>query len=331
MEDLKQAKKVFSRLGWCYIAGTVAVYALQILVGIIIGAVRPEWLESMDGTLILSCLTTYGCGMPLIILLAGGMQKDRIERHKMKWWQFLVAMLICYALVYVSNLVGTFFTTRIGDLKGRPVENNLIEYVTEGSMLINFVAMVVIAPIVEEYVFRKVIVDRTVRYGQGVAVVISGLMFGLFHGNLNQFAYAVILGAFFAFIYVKTGNLKITIAMHAIVNFLGSMVAGLILRMVSYEELLNMTEEQAADLEYMTQFVMDNLAGWVMLAVYGLFLFAVVIAGIILFFVSLKKFRFEPGREPIPKGKKFQVMILNPGMITFCVVWLVLIVLQLLL
>lgn len=330
MEDLKQAQKVFSRLGWCYIAGTVAVYALQILVVKIIGAVRPEWLESMNGALILSCLITYGCGMPLIVLLAGGMQKDKIERHKMKWWQFLVAMLICYALVYVSNLVGTFFTIRIGDLKGRPVENNLIEYVTGGSMLINFVAMVVIAPIVEEYVFRKVIVDRTVRYGQGVAVVVSGLMFGLFHGNLNQFAYAVVLGAFFAFIYMKTGNLKITIAMHAIVNFLGSMVAGLILRMVSYEELLNMTEEQAADMEYMTQFIMDNLAGWMMLAVYGLFLFAVVIAGIILFFVSLKKFRFEPGREPIPKGKKFQVMILNPGMTTFCVVWLVLIVIQLL-
>lgn len=329
MDDLKEKKKVFSRLGWCYIAGTVAMYALQILVGLLIGYFRPQWLGSMSVSLIISCLLTYGCGMPLIVLLAWGMQKDKIERHKMKWWQFLVAMLICYALVYVSNLVGTLITTYIGAVKGSEVGNNLIEYVTEGSMLVNFVAMVIVAPIVEEYVFRKVIVDRTVRYGQGIAVVVSGLMFGLFHGNLNQFAYAVVLGAFFAFIYVKTGNLKITIAMHAIVNFMGSMVAGFLFRLLPLRELMSMTEEQAADMVYMTQLLMNHLVGMLLFVLYFMFLFAVVISGIILLIVSFRKFKFEPGSEPIPKGKKFQVMILNPGMMTFCVIWLVLIVIQL--
>lgn len=329
MDEVKQQKEVFSRLGWCYIAGTVAVYVLQIIVGLLIGSFRPQLLENMNINLIISCLITYGCGMPLIALLAGSMKKDKIERHKMRWWQFLAAMLICYALVYVSNLVGLLFTNFIGALKGSEVNNELIGYVTGGNMLLNFVAMVVVAPIMEEYVFRKIIVDRTVRYGQGVAVVVSGLMFGLFHGNLNQFAYAVVLGAFFAFIYVKTGNLKITIAMHAIINFMGSMVAGLLFRLIPYEELLHMTQEQAADMNYMMQFVTDHMIGFLMLMLYGLFLFAVVISGIILLIVSVRKFKFEPGREPIAKGSKFQVMILNPGMITFCVVWLVLIVIQL--
>lgn len=329
MEELNQPRKVFSRLGWCYIAGTVAIYALQVVLGGLIVWLSPELLQSMSANLIFSCLVTYGIGMPLIVVLAQGMQKDQIERHKMKWWQFVLAMIICYALVYVSNLLGTIFTTQIGALKGRPVDNNLIEYVTDGNMLINFVTMVVVAPIVEEYVFRKVIVDRTVRYGQGVAVIVSGLMFGLFHGNLNQFVYAAVLGAFFAFIYVKTGNIKITIAMHAIVNFMGSMVAGFLFRLLPYQELLDMTDEQSADMGYLIELGKEHLVGWLLFGLYGILIITIVLIGIVLFFVSLKKFKLAPGREQIPRGKLPSVLFLNPGMLVYCIVWVVLIIIQL--
>lgn len=326
MEELKQPKKVFSRLGWCYIAGTVTVYVLQNVLGYFVLAFKPEWANNMSILLALSSIVTYGCGMPLIVLLAQGMERQTIERHKMKWWQFLVALVMCYSLMYVSNIVGTIITTVIGVFKGSQVDNNLITYVTDGSMLVNFVLMVVVAPIVEEYVFRKVIVDRTVQYGQGIAIVTSGLMFGLFHGNLNQFAYAVGLGAFFAFIYIKTGNLKITIGMHAIINFMGSIVAGLLLKMLDYDALLAAEQE---GVEAMTNFAMEHLNALVLLGVYVLFLFFVTIVGIIFFIVFFKRFKVEPGTVQIPKGKSFEVLFLNPGMLTFCIIWLVLIVLQL--
>ena len=325
MEELKQPKKVFSRLGWCYIAGTVTVYVLQIVIVSLVNMYHPEWLDSIDMTLIFSSIVTYGCGMPLIVLLAQGMERQTLERHKMKWWQFVVALLMCYSLMYVSNIVGTIITTGIGALKGSEVNNNLVEYVTGGNVLVNFVLMVVVAPVVEEYVFRKVIVDRTVKYGQGIAIAASGLMFGLFHGNLNQFAYAVGLGAFFAFIYIKTGNLKITIGMHAIINFMGSVVAGQLLKLLKYDELLAAERE---GMEAMTNLVMENLGAWVLFGLYGICLFIVVVVGIILFIVFFKRFKVEPGGQ-IPRGKSFEVLFLNPGMLTFCIVWLVLIVLQL--
>lgn len=327
MDDWKQARKVFSRLGWCYIAGTVMVYILQYILVYGIQAYRPEWLMSMTASLLVSGFTVYVCGMPLIVLLTCRMPRTDIPRHKMKWWQFILALIMCYSLVYVSNLVGTLVTTVIGMYKGSSVENNLIEYVTGGNMFLNFILMVVVAPIVEEYVFRKVIVDRTVQYGQGVAIAASGLMFGLFHGNLNQFAYAVVLGAFFAFLYVKTGNLKITIAMHAIINFMGSMVSGLLLRMMNYDELLN---ADSSDVELMMELIMENLGGWLLFGMYAMVLFAVVITGIILFIVFFKRFKLEPGTVQMPTGKKIQALFLNPGMLTFCVVWTILIVLQLL-
>jgi len=42
------------------------------------------------------------------------------------------------------------------------------------------------APVCEELIFRKMLVTRALKYGEGVAILLSGLVFGLFHGDLNQ-------------------------------------------------------------------------------------------------------------------------------------------------
>lgn len=324
MEEWKQSQKVFSRLGWCYIAGTVAVYALQYILVCLIQIFRPEWLQSMTISLLLSGFTVYACGMPLIVLLAYRIPKTDIPRRKMKWWQFLLGLIMCYSLVYVSNLIGTVVTTLMSLFTGSSAENNLIEYVSNGNMFLNFILMVVVAPVVEEYVFRKVLVDRTVRYGQGVAIVASGLMFGLFHGNLNQFAYAVVLGAFFAFLYIKTGNLKITIGMHAIINFMGSVISGLLIRMLHYDELQNV---DFSDSELVMEIVMNNLGAWMLYALYAFLLLGIVVTGVVLLIVFYKRFKLTPEPMQIPKGKGFQMLFLNPGMLTFCGIWVVLIIL----
>lgn len=326
VSDTKEARKVFSRLGWCYIAGTVAVYLLQIVISYVLVRYHPEWLMSTDAQIILSSVIVYGIGMPLIAFLAKGIKKQELVRHKMRWWQFLLAFMMCYAIVFISNLIGIAMTSFIGDLKGSAVENNVTEVISSGSLLINFVSMVILAPILEEYVFRKLIVDRTARYGQGVAVLASGLMFGLFHGNLNQFAYAVTLGCFFAFLYLRTGNIKITIVLHAIINFMGGIVAGNLMELVQYDELmaLNPNDEQAA-----MNLISENIIGWLVLSGYVVFLLVVVLVGFIFLLLSIKKMKAIPQETDLPKGQRMKALFVNPGMIVFCLIWIALIVLQL--
>ncbi len=324
--NVNQAKKTFSYLGWCYIAGTVTVYLLNWIVSKYIELYKPEWMNNTDMMMILSTLIVYGCAMPLIALLVRKMKVQKPQYHKMKWWQFLIGFVICYALVFVSNLAGTTVTTIIGLLKGSAVDNGVVAVVSNGNMLVNFVSMVVLAPIVEELVFRKLIIDRTAQYGQTVSIIASGLMFGLFHGNLNQFAYALVLGCFFAFIYLRTGNIKITIAMHAILNFMGSMVVGGLMKMVRYNEVLMLGPE---DTELMTTMMMEDIVGWILLMLYLLFIFVVVITGVVFFFVFLKKMKSIPAETDLPKGQRMKALFANPGMIVFCVVWIVLIILQL--
>ena len=132
--------------------------------------------------------------------------------------------------------------------------------------------------------------------------------------------------AFFAFIYLRTGNIKITIAMHAILNFMGSMVAGGLMKLVRYAELMMLGPE---DEELMMTMIMEDIVGWILLLLYFMFLFIVVITGIVFFFLSLKKMKSIPVETDLPKGQRMKALFLNPGMIVFCVVWVVLIVLQL--
>ena len=231
MEE-KNMKKSFSGLGWRFLIGTLIIYAVQVAVVSVVGQVKPEWLENTTINLILAVLPLYLIGMPVLIALVKQIPGEAPAKKSMKPGQFIVALIMCYALMYCGNLVGTLITTVVGALKGSEVDNALMAYATESNMMVTFLYMVICAPILEEYIFRKLIVDRTVKYGQGVAIVLSGLMFGLFHGNLNQFAYAMLLGMFLAFLYVKTGNLKITIGLHMCINFMGAVISVLLLKAI---------------------------------------------------------------------------------------------------
>ena len=56
------------------------------------------------------------------------------------------------------------------------------------------------------------------------SILLSGLLFGLFHGNLFQFFYAAAVGMILAYVYTRTGRYLWCVAMHAIINLMGSIV-----------------------------------------------------------------------------------------------------------
>lgn len=72
-----------------------------------------------------------------------------------------------------------------------------------------------VGPIAEELTFRGVIFRRLRDYvGAYWAAILSGVMFGVYHGNLTQGIFATIFGILLALIYEHYGNLKASIAAH---------------------------------------------------------------------------------------------------------------------
>ncbi len=328
--ELKAARKHFSRLGGMYLLGTIVIFAVQIGCSAIAGLLRPEWLRDADISLLLSMLPMYLIGMPVLVLLVRTIPSEKVERRSIRPGSFIVAVIMSFGAVYLTNIIGNIITALIGMLKGGFVQNQLANVTESVSLWAIAFCMVLCAPILEEYVFRKLIVDRTIRYGQGTAVLVSGLMFGLFHGNLNQFVYAFVLGMFLAFLYVKTGNLKITIAIHMMVNFMGGLVSSALMRMIDLDEYLELVAEM--DIPAMMTYVSEHMAGLLAYGAFLLFVFGCLIAGLVLFIVCLakRKFFFARGQVVIPRGKRFRTVALNLGMALYGIFWIAMIIYQLL-
>ena len=92
----------------------------------------------------------------------------------------------------------------------------------EGTGIFSFLLMVVVAPILEELIFRGIILDGLLeKYSPLKSILISSILFGIVHLNPWQFVVAVILGVFSGWIYYKTKSLPFSIIIHATANFCG--------------------------------------------------------------------------------------------------------------
>ncbi len=92
--------------------------------------------------------------------------------------------------------------------------------------------LVVIAPIFEEYWFRGIVLEALRPYGNGFAIIVSGLLFGLTHANFNQFFYASVLGICLGYIAVSTRSIVPTTIMHAMFNG----ISGLMLLFITFDD-----------------------------------------------------------------------------------------------
>lgn len=87
---------------------------------------------------------------------------------------------------------------------------------------VGLVLYTVVSPLAEEVVFRGVIYNRLRRcftgMGNTAAVVLSGLLFGVYHGNLVQGIYGGCMGILMAYLYEKTHAFCIPVLFHASAN-----------------------------------------------------------------------------------------------------------------
>ncbi|HIA99263.1 MAG TPA: CPBP family intramembrane metalloprotease [Gemmatimonadetes bacterium] len=85
--------------------------------------------------------------------------------------------------------------------------------------LLMFIALVIAAPILEELIFRGIMLDGLLRiYSPTKAVIVSSLLFGLIHLNPAQFVGGALVGGFMGWVYVHTRSVLATILIHAAFN-----------------------------------------------------------------------------------------------------------------
>ena len=220
---------------------------------------------------------------------------------------------MCMPIMYGGNIIGTVLSSL---LSGGTAENALMDYVM-GNPLYSILVMVILAPVLEEYIFRKLLIDRMHIYGEKLAVFTSALMFGLFHGNLTQLIYAFALGLVFGYVYLKSGKLRYSIGLHMLINFLGSVAGpGLAAKVTTFAELETL---DTAAMVWMVVFV-----------VYLLAIIGLSIAGFVLLGINQRKVSYNQAELELPKGSRFKTVYLNAGMLLLVLACLGLVLLNIL-
>jgi membrane protease YdiL (CAAX protease family) len=137
--------------------------------------------------------------------------------------------------MYIGSIIGNLISGIFG------AGNALQGIVTNSNIWATLLFAVVLAPVVEELIFRKMIVSRLRKYGDRTAILVSSLLFALLHGNLSQLFYAFGLGCLLGYVYARTGKLRYSIGLHMTINFLGSFVGVLILPLKSGVQVIHST------------------------------------------------------------------------------------------
>lgn len=100
---------------------------------------------------------------------------------------------------------------------------NMLAPLSSGSIIISIIAVGIVAPFAEEFLFRGVIYNTlSKKISIKWTIIIQAILFGVFHFNLVQGAYATLLGLVFGYITYKTKSLWPAIIVHMVNNLIAT-------------------------------------------------------------------------------------------------------------
>ena len=319
---IKELKKAATKIGWKYfVFGVVVIIAQYIYAWLL-----PEkyYTESWANFLQI-IIPTYCIAFPVLCLLVCKMPKVQIEKKKMGFWKIVLTVIIGSGICGVGMVIGTV----VGELITLPFGVSASDNNSLGNLMImsdpfwRILTVGILAPIFEELIFRKLLIDRVIKYGEFCAIMMSGIMFGLFHGNFAQFFFATGLGMLFAFVYARTGKIWYTILLHMVVNMTTSVVTTpLAMKVLEHMEVINKISELSTRpnelMAYLENPEVMQVYGYMMVyACWMMFLAVCALTGVILFFVFLKKFKLKETPMGVKNGTVFLKSFVNGGMILF--------------
>lgn len=280
----------FSGLGWALFVQMAAMLVVQWVVLLVVQLLWPQMVSSSVFLWALSAVSCYGVGAPLFFRLIRRQPALPVPPARpLGAARFFQVYFICLAALYLFNLATQWVMALVELLRGSGVVNPVLT-VEEYPVALNLLLGCVIAPVTEELMFRRMLLERLRPYGERFAMLASALCFALFHGNLYQFFYAFALGVILAYVALKGRCLWQLILLHAMIN---GIYAGLV--------------------------PLAERAGEWGASVLGLFILAAIVLGIVFFLVLRRQLSWQPGGSGFSERRKWALFIQSPGVICFCI------------
>jgi len=162
-------------------------------------------------------------GLPLLAyILLGLPDLEAPEKARVRGGHFALLALVSMPALFALSAASDWLGKTIGELKGGEVQNPLDALVGDASPWALLLFVVIIAPLAEEYIFRGLLYKKLAGYGAKTYILVSALLFALYHANLYQMFYAFALGLPLAWLTYASGNIRASVALHLLINLIGS-------------------------------------------------------------------------------------------------------------
>lgn len=150
--------------------------------------------------------------------------KNKITLQPIKSNFILLSIPFSLALGGISYIVLDLierFLVPIGILKDEFTDfSNMWTQFENGAYFWVFLSIVFIGPLFEEILFRGIVYNFLEKYKSGLfPAILSGVLFGIWHGQAVQSIYTAIMGIILGYTYMKTKNLFYPVLLHMLNNF----------------------------------------------------------------------------------------------------------------
>ena len=159
--------------------------------------------------------------LPMILFIIFRKYKIRevLRLNKITFKQAILSVLIpifAYPVGLFFNYITIIIISLFGELQPSPLpipENTTM-------FLVGLILFAVTPGICEEIMFRGVMLSAYERIGMKKAIIITGLLFGLFHFDIQNFLGPAFLGILFAYMVYKTNSIYSSMIAHAANNII---------------------------------------------------------------------------------------------------------------
>lgn len=124
-----------------------------------------------------------------------------------------IAIICFFALYPIVACVDNLFVKMGAKLSDLPYD------LTQKSYFLSIFSLALVPAVCEELIFRGLIFKGLKRYGKAFSIILSAVMFAIFHMSYQQLLYPFLMGLFLAVIMYYENNIIYTIIFHFTNNF----------------------------------------------------------------------------------------------------------------
>mgnify|MGYP001947234484 CR=1 FL=1 len=223
IENIQVEQNIQEQKRWPSILGVNTVYLIVLILLVLAPIIIETQAPSLQGSLqyyirlFVLELVLVG-GPPLIYMLIFKMDIKEIARfNKIRPGEafFVIGMAVLgYGVMIIVNLIWYWIVSHIGT----PIGQELPPVTNLSQLLIAVFTIGLVPALVEEFLFRGLILRGYERFGTAAAIVMTGILFGILHIQLMSIPSIILLGIIISYVVYRTNSIFAGVIYHFVHN-----------------------------------------------------------------------------------------------------------------